>query len=248
MVSDTLICATCVQVNGVRTKDLDCCQVVPLIVQATGREAHLVISRNPLVWSGEVTPTPSQRYPVPPTPLRCVQTPADIHKCPALNDGDRGIARWRPPSDGFTYLFLPVGSACCALLGHVDSSHRVRRGERRKLMRIFRFGLLARAATRWAWICLYMLTHSCPFATATTTDCFAVWPTSFQSDAPECQLRVRNSTRIYLLVAVALIKLRHDFVPCRCYAFVWAGCMFYKSQICYVLDFKKDLECSLSYI
>jgi len=98
------VAAVCnAQVNGVRTKDLDCCQVVPLIVQATGREAHLVISRNPLVWSGEATP--DQRSPaaaaaaaVPaaaagPPPLRCGQTPVDIHTRQAVNDGDRGIVR-----------------------------------------------------------------------------------------------------------------------------------------------------------
>ena len=81
-----------VQVNGVRTKDLDCCQVVPLIVQATGREAHLVISRNPLVWSGEVTlgRRCSAASAVGPSPTR---TPADIHACPPVVDGDRGIAR-----------------------------------------------------------------------------------------------------------------------------------------------------------
>jgi len=84
-----------VQVNGLRTKDLDCCQVVPLIVQATDREAHLVISRNPLVWGKEETQ--GQRCPaaaaLPPPPHRCCQTPADIHACPAVSDGDRGIAR-----------------------------------------------------------------------------------------------------------------------------------------------------------
>jgi len=93
------MCVT-MQVNGVRTKDLDCCQVVPLIVQATGREAHLVISRNPLVWSGDTIP--DQRCPAAaaaaaaaagPSPLRCGQTPADIHTRQAITDGDRGTVR-----------------------------------------------------------------------------------------------------------------------------------------------------------
>jgi len=88
------------QVNGVRTKDLDCCQVVPLIDQATGREAHLVISRNPLVWSGDVTfvphcPAPAAFAPAAgPSPPPCRQVPASVHHaCPPLDDGDRGIAR-----------------------------------------------------------------------------------------------------------------------------------------------------------
>ena len=85
-----------VQVNGVRTKDLDCCQVVPLIVQVTGREAHLVISRNPLVWNSEVTPDVQRCRAAaagPPPPPRHDQTPVDVHACPAVHDGDRGIAR-----------------------------------------------------------------------------------------------------------------------------------------------------------
>jgi len=61
---------------------------VPLIVQVTGREAHLVISRNPLVWSSEMTT--SQRCAAaaagPPSSV-CGQT---LHVCPPLNDGDRG--------------------------------------------------------------------------------------------------------------------------------------------------------------
>ena len=80
------------QVNGVRTKDLDCCQVVPLIVQVTGREAHLVISRNPLVWNGKTDQRCAAAAGGPPRP-RCGQTPAVVHASPPTNDGDRGIAR-----------------------------------------------------------------------------------------------------------------------------------------------------------
>ena len=57
------------QINGLKTKEMDCCQVVPMIADA-GQSIDLVISRNPLadarpdisqlIWemqagSGEVT-------------------------------------------------------------------------------------------------------------------------------------------------------------------------------------------------
>lgn len=42
-----MIIFACFQVNHVKTKELDCSQVVPLIAQA-GRQVHLVLSRNPL--------------------------------------------------------------------------------------------------------------------------------------------------------------------------------------------------------
>jgi len=88
-----------VQVNGVRTKELDCCQVVPLIVQTAGREAHLVISRNPLVWSGGQLTPPGQRFAAaaaaagPTSPVSRQAAPAAVHVCTPLDDGDRGIAR-----------------------------------------------------------------------------------------------------------------------------------------------------------
>jgi len=113
------------QVNGVRTKDLDCCQVVPLIVQATGREAHFVISRNPLVWSTSDSITPcSQAGSTAPVSS---QPPTDIHACPPLIDGDRGIARWPRHLVLLIYLFLPVGTGC--LLGREPRMSKEVNGE-----------------------------------------------------------------------------------------------------------------------
>jgi C-terminal processing protease CtpA/Prc len=84
------------QVNNVRTKDLDCCQVVPLIVQVTGKEVHLVISRNPLVW-GSTTDVRDL------TGSSCSQkmmlqqqrdpTATIVRSKPSLHDGDRGSVR-----------------------------------------------------------------------------------------------------------------------------------------------------------
>lgn len=46
------------QVDHVRTKDLDCHQVVPLIARS-GLKVHLVLSRNPLATTPTTTPTSS---------------------------------------------------------------------------------------------------------------------------------------------------------------------------------------------
>ena len=46
------------QVNCVKTKELDCCQVVPLIA-LSGNEVDLVISRNPLVYGMDRDSAPS---------------------------------------------------------------------------------------------------------------------------------------------------------------------------------------------
>ena len=43
------------QVNNIRTKDLDCSQVVPLVAQS-GNELELVISRNPLAGQEGMRP------------------------------------------------------------------------------------------------------------------------------------------------------------------------------------------------
>lgn len=43
------------QVNHVRTRDLDCCLTVPLIIEA-GESLELVISRNPLAATDSALP------------------------------------------------------------------------------------------------------------------------------------------------------------------------------------------------
>ena len=70
------------QVNHVKTKELDCSQVVPLIAQA-GRYVHLVLSRNPLadlpyeherfddqIWERLPPPPPDMLVPGVPTEAR----------------------------------------------------------------------------------------------------------------------------------------------------------------------------------
>jgi C-terminal processing protease CtpA/Prc len=91
------------QVNHVRTKDLDCCQVVPLIVQATGKEVHLVISRNPLVWGCDSITVEQQqqlqqqRLPGGSSSVRNAQlsdqSATIIRSKSAVCDGDWGVTR-----------------------------------------------------------------------------------------------------------------------------------------------------------
>lgn len=44
------------QVNHIRTRDLDCCLTVPLIIE-TGDSLELVISRNPLAAADSMLPS-----------------------------------------------------------------------------------------------------------------------------------------------------------------------------------------------
>ena len=54
--------ALCVQVNHVRTQDLDCCLTVPLLAEA-GDVVELVISRNPLAQTSRSPRAPGPSGP-----------------------------------------------------------------------------------------------------------------------------------------------------------------------------------------
>lgn len=106
------------QVDHVRTKDLDCHQVVPLIARS-GLKVHLVLSRNPLATTPTTTPTSSPlstlqsarrapaprphlspaKAPPPPKPVRTSSQSKDsVRRRPADHDQDSDQV-WQPQLD-----------------------------------------------------------------------------------------------------------------------------------------------------